>query len=406
MSLVGRRRRVVVVYKSLPQYRVALFERARARLAAEGVVFELVYGQPIRADMARADARHLPWATTVQNRELRLGRRALLWQPVLGCLHRGDLVVVEQASKLLVNYLLLLAQRLGLFDVVFWGHGRTLHASWVGEFVKRWVSRRPHWWFAYTAGTREIVVANGYPPERVTVLENAVDTDALAAAARDCSRSTPRVAGRVAFVGSLYREKGLEFLMESCSLVRAARPDLGLLIIGDGPDSRRVTDWAAEHAWVEYLGPRFGADLVSQLVTANLLLVPGAVGLVVLDAFATECPLVTIAGDDHGPEVEYLEDGVNGRVLPAGTTAADYARVVTHLLADDTAIARLRLGCRASAARYTMENMVDRFVDGCLRALGDSRGAPRGERSLPDRSVGRPPERVARRRLRRGARPS
>src|SRR6266536_4368128 len=47
------------------------------------------------------------------------------------------------------------------------------------EAVKRVASRLPHWWFAYTEGSRARVEALGFSPERITVVQNAVDTAGL-----------------------------------------------------------------------------------------------------------------------------------------------------------------------------------------------------------------------------------
>ena len=60
------------------------------------------------------------------------------------------------------------------------GHGANLNverASRLGEWVKRHVSRRAHWWFAYTEGARERVERLGYPPDRITVVQNSALTE-------------------------------------------------------------------------------------------------------------------------------------------------------------------------------------------------------------------------------------
>ena len=50
-------------------------------------------------------------------------------------------------------------------------------------------------------------------------------------------------------------------------------------------------------------------------------LLPGAVGLGVLDSFAFDVPLVTVDLPYHGPEIDYVRDGENGVKLPAQTDA-------------------------------------------------------------------------------------
>ena len=87
-----------------------------------------------------------------------------------------------------------------------------------------------------------------------------------------------------------------------------------------------------------YRGPVFGDETAADLLRqSTLLLMPGLVGLAVVDSFATGCPLVTVDLPFHSPEIEYLENGVNGVCLPAGTTPTAYAEAVVELLGDPRA---------------------------------------------------------------------
>jgi glycosyltransferase involved in cell wall biosynthesis len=98
---------------------------------------------------------------------------------------------------------------------------------------------------------------------------------------------------------------------------------------------------------------------------------PGLVGLAVLDAFAAGVPIVTLADSEHSPEIEYLVDGVNGRMVPAGTDPAGYAKHAAALLRDDAARQTLISGGLEASRRYTIEAMVERFAHGVQRALAD-----------------------------------
>jgi hypothetical protein len=112
-----------------------------------------------------------------------VGGRNLLWQSPPPALWKADLVVVEQATQLLLNYLLLLRRHAGGPPVGFWGHGTSPYrdAHRAGEAVKRLVSAQPDWWFAYTDGVVDRVMAFGFPRDRITSVRNATDTSALAA---------------------------------------------------------------------------------------------------------------------------------------------------------------------------------------------------------------------------------
>jgi L-malate glycosyltransferase len=113
----------------------------------------------------------------------------------------------------------------------------------------------------------------------------------------------------------------------------------------------------------------WGAETATELERCQLLLVPGLVGLAVVDSFAHQCPTVTVDVPFHAPEFEYLEDGVNGVCLPAGTGPEEYGAAVADLLGDKDRLERLRQGCRESAGRYTLAAMVDNVAEGLLEAL-------------------------------------
>ena len=91
-----------------------VYERARVLLAQRGVDLEVYVGDPTGSRIAHSrDFATLPWFVPVPNRILRVLGKELWWQPVLGHVRGADLVVVEQASSRLVNYVLLGWQAVG-----------------------------------------------------------------------------------------------------------------------------------------------------------------------------------------------------------------------------------------------------------------------------------------------------
>jgi glycosyltransferase involved in cell wall biosynthesis len=376
----GARPVVTIIYRWLPEYRVSFYEALRAELDRRGVTLRLIYGQPDAKEATKRDVGAISWGYPIQNRQLQVGRRSFLWQPCFALLRGSDLVIVEQASKLLLNYVLLAAQWMGGPKVAFWGHGRNLQHEYsrLGEAVKRLVSRLPHWWFAYAEGTAAVVRGLRYPADRITVVQNAidtvslektrasVDTEALTALRRRHGIWSQNVA---IYAGALYAEKRIQFLLESAHALRRRLPDFALIVLGAGPDERLIEEAASKYSWIHYPGPRFGSEKVLFFSLSRVMLVPSAVGLAVVDSFALEVPLVTMDLPGHGPEIEYLRHDQNGLILPLETNSEGYAATVADLLANGERLERLRAGCRSSAKVYTLEAMVGRFADGVMNAL-------------------------------------
>ncbi len=392
---------VAFITRYVPQYRAPFLAQARALLDEEGVRLRVLYGQPNAAEVAKGDAVRVPWGEYARNLIVPVGRRDIYVQPVLRRAWGADLVVVEQGSRLLLNYLLVPAQRAGGPRVAYWGHGLHFAAHEVtrlGEAAKRMLATRAHWWFAYTERSADVVARMGYPRERVTVIGNAIDTGGLREArARVGSAELARLrrdlgialTARVGvYCGALYPEKRLGFLVDACDALRQRVPDFELVVVGGGEDEPLVRAAAESRPWLHYVGPLFGADKVRHLALGEVFLLSGFVGLAVLDSFALELPLVTCAAGTHGHELSYVEDGVNGLLVAGLPDAGTYAEAVAALLPDEARLDALRAGCRASAEKYTVERMAERFAGGVTAALAaPPRAASRCPSAVPPSGV-------------------
>jgi glycosyltransferase involved in cell wall biosynthesis len=377
---------VTIVCKSLPHYRIAFFEALRDALQRHGVSLRVIYGEPDAAEMQMKHTADLAWGIRIGNYQISVGSRYLCWQPCLSLLRGTHLVIVEQASRLLLNYLLLAHQWFGGAAVAFWGHGRNFQdddAGHLGEIVKRVVSRWPRWWFAYTERSASVVRSLPYPSDRITVVQNAIDTTqlqkGLAALSEDDIASFRARTGihsqSVAiYAGGLYHEKRIAFLLDAARHLRHRVQNFELIIIGAGPGRALVEDAARAHTWIHYPGPVYGDEKLRHFRVSKVMLIPGLVGLGVLDSFALGVPLVTVDLPGHGPEIDYLCDGENAVKLPRHTDPVGYADVVAALMTNEARLEQLRLGGRAAAKVYTLEAMVSRFRDGVLRALAHSPG--------------------------------
>ena len=286
-------------------------------------------------------------------------------------------MIVTQENKLLFNYLVLTIYRPE--RVAFWGHGRNFQSrsgKGLRERFKREVSLHVDWWFAYTGLSQKLVADTGFPSSRITNVQNAVDTQAFAefcrlVTAQDVADFRNRWAigdGPLAiFVGSLYAEKRLDFLLEAASQLAALVPGFHLLVVGDGPQRNLVEGALLRHQWLRYGGVQYGSEKAVCMCAASLMLNPGLVGLGILDAFVAGVPLVTTDCDLHSPEVDYLRSGENG--VMTGDSLDAYVTTCRDLLDDNERRERLGRNARVDAGHYTLENMAGRFCDGVVAAL-------------------------------------
>ncbi|HKE94613.1 MAG TPA: glycosyltransferase family 4 protein [Povalibacter sp.] len=373
---------MTLLLRIVPHYRVAFLDSLARRLNAVGLELQVLYGQERKGTQPPGVKLDAPWARCVPNIYGRLGSLEVVWQQGVRALDGSRLVVVEQANRLLANYVLQLRRRTQPFQLAYWGHGYNMQSrnpANLSERVKRRLLCEVDWWFAYTELSRSYILNAGFAAERITVVNNTVDSQALAEAARHCAQQQPRELARklgcagtnvALFCGTLHEDKRIDFLLQAARQIRRELPDFELLIVGDGPERRSVERAASEFPWIHYAGPDTSAARARYFHAAKLLLMPGLVGLVIVDSFLCGCPLVTTKFPFHSPEIAYLEPDHNGVIAPADVHG--YAQAVTALMRNDVQLARLRRGCLHSAQKYSLQSMVENFavgVEECLLAV-------------------------------------
>ena len=372
-------RRVLIIQRVLPHYRLPFFERLDAELERRDIRLCVAYGQEQPGTVPRTVATEARWARRIRNTYASLLGTEAVWQGVPSELLEADLVVIEHATRLLRNYALITQRRFGSRRLAFWGHGTNLQQSSAQparDALRGWLMRQVDWWFAYTELSGQLVAASGFPASRTTVVNNTIDTGELLRARAACSqreldelRSRLGITGRhvAVYCGGLYAHKRLPFLLDACIKVRAAVQDFEVVFVGDGPDAARVEAAARCHPWIHYVGPQFGAARVPYFLLANAMLMPGLVGLAIVDSFALCTPLVTTSMQGHSPEIAYLQAGRNG--LMTVDDVESFAAGVVAVLTDAALNARLRSGCEESTSVLTLDAMAQRFARGVAECL-------------------------------------
>lgn len=363
---------VSIVQRYLTHYRVDLFEQMKADLRKHNITLRLIVGRPRSSEKQRNDHAHIGWAQTVDTRYLL--NEKLCWQPIEPLLEGSSLVVLTQENSLLANWLVLTKHR--PYKVALWGHGANLQSASPNgykERIKKWLSAKADWWFTYTEATSETVREFGFPAERITSVNNSINTRKLKVlidqtTSQDLHKFKLSLGlnhGPIGlFMGSLNDIKRIPFLLSSTQTIRNEIADFQLIIVGDGPQSPLVEAFCKQHDWAIWLGAQLGQTKAMCLAISDLMLNPGAVGLNILDAFSGSCPLVTTNCHTHGPELAYLQNNINGII----TTDSDYSQTVVQTLTRKPALATLKNGCEVSSKIYTVENMSSRFVKGIVEA--------------------------------------
>jgi glycosyltransferase involved in cell wall biosynthesis len=368
---------VLILYKSMPQYRLEFFSILKERLKADGIHIHIVYGD--MDSKGKSDNRQIEFGQYKANRFIRLGKSSLIWQPCVKELKHADLVIVEQASKLLINYVLIIRRLFKRKKFAFWGHGlnmQTKENSLLNKFKKSYSGYTDHW-FAYTPKVMQKLIDNGYDERKITVVNNAIDTRTLKQQYASISEMEVTALKQdlqidpedIVFIycGALYKEKRLDFLLETADILASRNYKFKLLIVGGGPDQPFIDNAAITRPWLKVAGPKFGREKALYFRASDLFLMPGAIGLAILDSFAFATPMITTRYEYHGPEFEYLVDSFNGIITE--NNQQDYVYTIFRLLENPALVTELKQNCFSSADKYTVENMVDNFCNGIHKAL-------------------------------------
>lgn len=369
-------RRVLFLAPYVKSYRLPLFERLHAALAANDITMRVAYGSPNRLHAERQDNVCLPSKYGVPVKSWWFAERVVAqaaWREIA----LADLIVTPHENKMLLNPLLLALRAAGGKRVAFWGKGDLEPATILqpGEWARCRMARAVDWWFPYTQQTARQLRTLGVKCG-ITVLENSIDTTSLQQnidSVTDGCVQLVRTAldmgtGPAAiYCGNLSQNKEVDFLFTAAKIIHAERPDFRLLIIGNGPMREQVERISASERFIHYFGARIGREKALLLKASDLFLLPGAVGLAVLDSFTAGLPLVTTETPRHGPEFSYLVPSVNGAVTKHDAEA--YARKVLELLSHPDELARLQSGARKSGAEHSIEKMAGNFQRGILDCL-------------------------------------
>ncbi len=206
--------------------------------------------------------------------------------------------------------------------------------------------------------------ALGVPPTSFRLIPNGVDVARFAGAVpfdelRDPARPT------LLFVGRLERRKGLEPLVRAFTRLKTDRPELRLLVVGDGPERQRCASLLPNglRSDVTFLGRVSAEDLPRYYATCDLAVFPAlggeSFGIVLLEAMAAGAPLV--ASDLPGYR-SVASDGRQGRLVPPGDPAA-LATAIGALL-DNPALRRAMADDgRATVAAYDWAHVAAQVAD-------------------------------------------
>ena len=215
--------------------------------------------------------------------------------------------------------------------------------------------------------------ADGVPRQRIRVVYEGVPDRAAPAGGRDALEAlgVPAGAPVVGNVAALTGHKDHGTLLHAAALVKARRPDVWFVIVGEGERRGELEEQARALALqdrVVFAGFRDDVDrLLAAFTVFCLSSHMEGLGTSLLDAMALARPIVATSA---GGIPEAVEEGVTGRVVPPRDPAA-LADALLEVLADD---ARRSAMGTAGRRRYERHFTADHMVEETLAVYEEHEG--------------------------------
>lgn len=239
-----------------------------------------------------------------------------------------------------------LAQHLGIpLAVTFHGYDATMQDEYIKTsfwshrvYLKRrqLLKHKAQLFVAVSDYIKKNLLEQGFPPDKVVVHHIGVDTNIF--------QPNPSImrAPIVLFVGRLLEKKGCEYLIRAMAKVQAVKPDVELVIIGDGPMKLDLEQQAKEslHRYM-FLGSQSRQVVQTWMNRAKILVAPSVTAatgesegmpIVILEAQAMGLPVVSSIHSGIPDVVVHQETGL----LASERDWNTLAKYILRLLEDKT----------------------------------------------------------------------
>ena len=231
----------------------------------------------------------------------------------------------------------------------------------------KWKYRQVDRFICASEAIRDMVIADGMPPDQVVTVHEGIDLEHVAAAPAAGIHAEfwlPHGAPVVGNVAALVPHKGQKHLIDAFALVVRDLPDARLIIAGEGELRPALERQIREHRLEKHVVlAGFRPDVLSLMKGFDLFAlssVTEGLGTSVLDAMACERAVVATAA---GGVPEIVRDEETGVLVPPRDAPA-MARAIVRLLRDPDL--RRRFG-RAGLAHVTRHFSAERMVRETVR---------------------------------------
>lgn len=367
--------RLVIQQPALPHFRVPFFRELARRPGLKTVLY---YAESAGTPNAQPDGFEARYEQQVC---VRILSGELLWHSAQWRhLNRGEADVACLSWN--VRYLSLLPSLLRArargIPVVLWGHGRSKNETAPRRRLRSLLASLGSALVFYNQRTADDYLVRGWARERVYVAPNSLDQAAIENAIAAWAEKPEQLEAfrkmqslkkdyTLIYVGRIYK-RGFDVLLAALARVRTKLPQVKLVVIGKlSEESRHLESLASElglEGAVRWLGPLYDETQIAPwMLSATAMCFPRQIGLSLMHGMGYGLPVITDDDmDQHGPEIEALRDGFNGRLYHRGSPES-LADIILQTLSDKRILANMSAAAKHTVeTEYNMPKMADGFL--------------------------------------------
>lgn len=350
--------KLVILQTCAPDYRKKFFDQISLTL---GAGFSLLAGDAYFEPSVKTN--YSGTCLTAVDNHFLLNRKVLIQTGMWGQVFTAKNMVIEMNPRIITNWMILILRRLLGKQTILWGHawprgGESSRSDVVRHFMRLLAN--------------QIIV---YTFQQAVELKNKMPNKVIKAAPNAVMFSDEMVIGSMSledtndfiYVGRLTPSKNVRFLVDSF-IEHLSKFDekSKLILVGDGEEMQGIRDVVRNNALEQRIilkGHISDFKVLTKLYATSVCsLSPGYIGLSVTQSFGMGVPMLISRNENHSPEIEAVQEGVNGEFFES----LDSKSLIDGML---SFMARKRfwlsqkesivLSCREN---YSIENMAKTFT--------------------------------------------
>lgn len=309
----------------------------------------------------------------------------LFWQPgaVWAAFYDQPSAIIALGNPYsLTAWGLLLVGRLKSIPVLLWGHGLRKEETGPKWWVRRLLYRLAAGHLLYGEYAKTLLMAKGFPAERLHVVYNSLDyvgqviidrsiTDQHRVAFRD-SLGVRADHGLVAFTGRLQPVKRLDLLLEAIRILGTRGRVVHAVVVGKGaqqPDLEKLCRTFGIQDRIHFLGESYDDQFLGLVLgSSDLCVIPSGAGLSIMHALAFGTPVVLHDRTaEHFPEWEAVKDGITGFYYRYGDTE-DLSMQIERAIFPRPKKADLSQACREAIAGLYNPHIQVKLIEDAVTA--------------------------------------